>query len=310
MHVAPPKKIPDCGPTADQQKSIFGSSPLFSLCKDICLGRVQSFIYYLPQSCEMKHSLIWTLGTLVFAFFVPLSVASMESVTIPKEMLTATARLSVSSTSCSVTCGLGYKAEEVCDIGSDGKRRSCTLRRSECLTNWICGVRHFTVLVGKPVKLRCLTSEEIGSESPSFSYSWRLARGIITTDDALFVPFKAPSYVIELSAAEEYDAGTYRCDVQLMKNYKLVKRIYFGLRVIPGNLVDLSFEKSLTEEQKLEAEKDKTQQNTTVVHFKWHHYSWQRRALVVFLVGIGSGVLGGVLLGTFFHSLLKNRSKS
>ncbi|XP_060089246.1 transmembrane protein 81 [Heteronotia binoei] len=247
-----------------------------------------------------------TLGTLVLAFFVPLSIASMESVTIPKQMSTATARLSVSSTSCSVTCGLGYKVEEVCDIGADGKRRYCTLRRSECLTNWLCGVRHFTVLVGKPFKLSCLTSEEIGPETQSFSYTWRLARGIITTDDAIFVPFKAPSYVIELSSAEEYDAGTYRCDVQFMKNYKLVKRIYFGLRVIPGNLVDLNFEKSLALEEKSEAEKNKTQQNTTIALLKWQHYSWRQRALLMFLVGIGTGVLGGVLLGTFLHSLLKN----
>ncbi|XP_077190811.1 transmembrane protein 81 [Paroedura picta] len=248
-----------------------------------------------------------TLGTLAFAFFVPLTVASMISVTIPKALITATARLSVSSTSCSVTCGLGYKAEEICDIGSDGQRRHCTLQRSECLTNWLCGVRHFTVLVGKPLKLSCLTSEEIGPETQSFSYTWRLARGIITTDDPLFVPFKAPSYVIELSPAEEYDAGTYRCDVQFMKNYKIVKRIYFGLRVIPGNLVDLNFEKSLTQEQKTEAEKEKTEQNTTTSLLKWQHYSWQQRALLVFLVGIGSGVLGGVLLGIFLHSLLKNR---
>ncbi|XP_054835408.1 transmembrane protein 81 [Eublepharis macularius] len=250
-----------------------------------------------------------TLGTLAFAFFIAPSAASTESVTIPKELSTVTARLSVSSTSCSVTCGLGYKVEEVCDIGPDGKRRYCSLLRSECLTNWLCGVRHFTVLVGKPFKFSCLTSEEIGPETQSFSYTWRLARGIITTDDAHFVPFKTPSYIIKLSPTEEYDAGTYRCDVQLMKTYKLVKRIYFGLRVIPGNLVDLNFEKSLILEQKLE-DKEKNQQNVSVVFHKWQHYSWRQRALLVFLVGIGSGVLGGILLGIFLHSLLKNRSES
>nr|XP_056700808.1 transmembrane protein 81 [Euleptes europaea] len=246
-----------------------------------------------------------TFGTVAFAFFVPLSIAAMELVTIPKELSTATARLLVSSTSCSVTCGLGYKVEKLCDIGADGKRRYCTQRRSECLTNWLCGMQHFTVLVGKPFKLSCLTTEEIGPETQSFRYTWRLARGIITTDDALFVPFKTPSYIIELSPAEEYDAGTYRCDVQFMKNYKLVKKIYFGLRVIPGNLVDLNFEKSLIQEQKPEAEKENNQQNTTIVLLKWQHYSWRQRALLLFLVGIGSGVLGGVLLGTFLHCLLK-----
>lgn len=244
-------------------------------------------------------------GTLTFACFVHFSTTSLETVTIPERLKSASARVSVSSTSCSVTCGLGYKVDEICQVGPDGKRRHCTHRRSDCLTNWICGIQHFTALVGKSFELSCLTSQEIGPETPSFSYSWRLARGIITTDDTLFRPLKVPNYIIKLSPAEEHDAGTYRCDVQLMKTYKLVKRIYFGLHVIPGNLVDLNFEKFLTLEQKLESEKGKDQQNTTSPLIQWQGHSWRRRALLVFLVGIGSGVLGGILLGTLLRYLLK-----
>ncbi|XP_062975365.1 transmembrane protein 81 [Elgaria multicarinata webbii] len=250
------------------------------------------------------------LGTLALAFFIPLSMASAETVTIPKELKAATARVSVSSTSCSVTCGLGYKVEERCQVNPQGERRGCTKRRVDCLANWICGMRHFTILVGKPFELSCLTPHEIGPETQSFSYTWRLARGIITTDDALFMPFKAPSFVIKLSPAEEYDAGTYRCDVQFMRTYKMVKRIYFGLRVIPGQLVELNFDKSLTLEQKLESENGNNQQNTNTtaapVRKQWS--SWRHRAVFVFVVGIGSGVIGGVLLHTLLYYLLRVRS--
>ncbi|XP_034623084.1 transmembrane protein 81 [Trachemys scripta elegans] len=250
-------------------------------------------------------------GTLAFGFYLPLLAASLETVTIPEQLKSAVAKVLVSTTSCSVTCGLGFKVEEMCQIDPHGKRSHCNFRRSDCLTNWICGLLHFTVPIGKPFKLSCLTSEMIGVGSQAFIYTWRLARGIITTDDLLFKPFKTPSYVIKLSPAKESDAGTYRCDVQLMKTFKLVKRIYFGLRVIPNDLVDLNFQKSLTLEQKLAAnEKEGNQQNGTSVVVQWHQQSWQRRALLVFLIGIGSGVAGGVLVGTVLYFLLEARRKN
>ncbi|XP_067387793.1 transmembrane protein 81 [Emydura macquarii macquarii] len=250
-------------------------------------------------------------GTLAFIFYLPLLMASLETVTIPEQLKSAVAKVLVSTTSCSVTCGLGFKVEEICEVGSNGKRSHCNFRRSDCLTNWICGLLHFTVPIGKPFELSCLTSEMIGVGSQAFVYTWRLARGIITTDDVLFKPFKAPSYVIKLSPAKESDAGTYRCDVQLMKTFKLVKRIYFGLRMIPSDLVALNFQKSLTLEQKLAAnEKEGNKQNVTSVIVQWQQHSWQRRAWFVFLIGIGSGVTGGVLVGTLLYFLLQVRRKN
>ncbi|XP_042318732.1 transmembrane protein 81 [Sceloporus undulatus] len=250
------------------------------------------------------------LGTLALAYFVPLSMASDElvtsPVTIPQKLSAASARVSVSSTSCSTTCGLGYKVEEICQVKPTGERRDCIKRRLDCLSNWICGMVHFTIPVGKPFELSCLTTEEIGPETQSFSYTWRLARGIITTDDALFIPFKTPGFVIKFSPTEEYDAGTYRCDVQLMKTYKIVKRIYFGLRVIPSHLVDLNFDKSLTEEQKLEIKNEKNQPNATAAPAQKQPQSWRQKAVIVFLIGIGSGVVGGVLLHTLLYRLLKS----
>ncbi|XP_019369822.1 PREDICTED: transmembrane protein 81 [Gavialis gangeticus] len=250
------------------------------------------------------------LGTFTFAFCLPTAV-SLETVTIPEKLKSATVKVSVSTTSCSVTCGLGFKVEEVCELGPDGKRRHCTFRRSDCLTSWICGLLHFTVPVGKPFELSCLTSEMIGIGSQAFIYTWRLARGIITTNDVLFKSIKTPSYVIKLSPAKESDAGTYRCDVQLMKTFKLVKRIYFGLRVIPTDLIELKFYKSLTLEQKLaEYKKEGNGGNGTIFLSRWQQDSWQRRALVVFVVGIGSGVAAAILVGAVLFFLLKARRKN
>uniref|UniRef100_G1KPM2 Transmembrane protein 81 n=1 Tax=Anolis carolinensis TaxID=28377 RepID=G1KPM2_ANOCA len=213
-----------------------------------------------------------TLGTLL-AVFLLISMASDEPpsspITIPKPLSDATARVAISSTSCSTTCGLGYKVEERCKITTSGERQHCSKRRVDCLNNWICGMVHFTVLVGKPFEFSCLNTEEVGPETQSFSYTWRVARGIITTDDALFKPFKSSGFVINFSPAEEYDAGTYRCDVQFMKTYKIVKRIYVGIRVIPGRLVDLNFDKSLNEEQKLEMNEENE------LNFLPHHVAWR-----------------------------------
>uniref|UniRef100_A0A8D0BW88 Transmembrane protein 81 n=1 Tax=Salvator merianae TaxID=96440 RepID=A0A8D0BW88_SALMN len=257
---------------------------------------------------RVKSNSFIVFAILAFAFFLPLSLAFDVTVTIPKELITASGRVLVSCTSCSVTCGLGYKVEEICEVRPNGERRDCIQKRVECLTNWVCGMRHFTVPVGEPFELRCLSPEEIGPETQSFSYSWRLSRGIITTDDALFSPLKVPSFVLKLSPVEEYDAGTYRCDVQFMKNYRIVKRIYFGVRVIPGHLVDLNFDKSLTLEQMLGSENEKNQTNTVTTPSQERWQSWRQRAVFVFAVGIGSGVVGGALLHTLLYCFLKDRS--
>ncbi|XP_060628918.2 transmembrane protein 81 [Anolis sagrei] len=256
-----------------------------------------------------KAQVSLSLGTLLLTVFALLSMASNEPpsspITIPKPLSDATARVAISSTSCSTTCGLGYKVEERCKITPNGERQQCSKRRVDCLSNWICGMVHYTVLVGESFEFSCLNTEEVGPETQSFSYTWRVARGIISTDDALFKPFKSSGFVINFSPVEEYDAGTYRCDVQFMKTYKIVKRIYVGIRVIPGHLVDLNFDKSLNEEQKLEIMNEGNEQNATAAPIEEQLKSWQQRAAFMFLIGIGSGALGGILLHTLLYYLLK-----
>ncbi|KAF4018231.1 TMEM81 [Cervus elaphus hippelaphus] len=235
------------------------------------------------------------LGSLVLAFCLPLVVTLPKTLAIPEKLQEAVGKVVVNATTCTVTCGLGFKEETVCEVGPDGVRRKCKSQRLECLTSWVCGMLHFTVLIGKEFKLSCLSPDilEIGQEA--FRFTWRLARGIISTDDEVFKPFQASSYFIKFQSIQEYDSGTYQCDVQLLKNLRLVKRLYFGLRVLPPNLVNLNFNQSLTEHQKLVDEG---------LEVSLDNYSrpqpppWRKKVAVAVGVGVAGGVTAGVLVST------------
>ncbi|NXK46314.1 TMM81 protein, partial [Chauna torquata] len=245
------------------------------------------------------------LGMLPWAFYLPLAV-SFQKVTIPAELKSVVAKIAVNASSCSVTCGLGVKVEEMCEITPAGERRNCTLRRSPCVTSWGCGLLHFTVPVGKPFTFSCLTSDTVNFGSRAYSCTWRLAPGLITMNDVLFGPFKNPGFVVRFSPTRESDAGTYRCDVRMLKTFKIIKRIYFGVRVIRNDLVDLNFQKSLTREQKLAAnDEEGIKENSTHIEVQQHQHFWQRKSFYKSLIGIGSGVLGVVLLSLAFRFLQK-----
>ncbi|KFV06604.1 Transmembrane protein 81, partial [Tauraco erythrolophus] len=236
------------------------------------------------------------LGMLLCAFYLPL-VASLGKVTIPAELKSAVATVVVNTTSCSVTCGLGFRLEEMCEVTPAGERRNCTVRRSDCLTSWVCGLLHVTVPVGKPFQFSCLTLDVVGFGSGAYGYTWRIARGLITTNDVLFRPFKNPDPVVRFSTTRESDAGTYRCDVQVLKTFRVIKRVYFGVRVIQNDLVDLNFQKSLTWEQKLAAKKEEGNvENGTHEEGQEQQPFWQGELFYACVLGVGSGVTAGVLV--------------
>ncbi|NWH68164.1 TMM81 protein, partial [Geococcyx californianus] len=249
----------------------------------------------------LRNSLI--LRILPCAFYLPL-LASVGNFTIPAELKTAVVKVAVRSTSCSVTCGVGFKLEEMCELTPFGGRRNCTLRRTECLTKWVCGIHYFTVPVGKAFQISCLTSDtgSFGNQA----YNWGFARGIITTKDELFKPFENTNSFIKFSPIREADAGTYRCDVQMSKTFRMIKRIYFGLRVARNDLVELNFQKSLTWEQKLETNKKEgsTESSTREKEQKQRRF-WREELIYECLVGAGSGVLAGVLVSVALCCLKK-----
>ncbi|NXJ67197.1 TMM81 protein, partial [Rostratula benghalensis] len=246
------------------------------------------------------------LGVFSCAFYLPL-VVSLDKVTVPAEVEAAVLKYPVNATSCSVTCGPGVKLEEMCEITPAGERRNCTLRRSYCLTSWVCGLLHFTIPVGQPFQFSCLTTDPASSGGQAYSYTWRLAQGLITTNDVLFKPFHRLESVVQFSPTKESHAGTYRCDVRVLKTLKVIKRVYFGVRVVQKNVVDLNFEKFLTREQKLAAnqELEYYPDNGTRGEVQEQGYFLQGGLFSEGLIGVASGVLGGVLLSVALYYLQK-----
>ncbi|KAK1329403.1 hypothetical protein QTO34_011587 [Cnephaeus nilssonii] len=242
------------------------------------------------------------LGSLVLAFYMPFVMTSPKTLAIPEKLQEAVGKVIVNATTCTVTCGLGYKEETVCEVGPDGVRRKCKSQRLECLTNWICGMLHFTVLKGKKFELSCLSSDilEIGQEE--FRFTWRLARGIISTNDEVFKPFRASSHFVKFRSIQEEDSGTYRCDVQLLKNLRLVKRLYFGVRVLPPRLVKLNFQQSLTEDQKLV---DEGLEVNLGNYSRPYRPPWRKKVAIALGIGIASGVFSTVSLGIALYSGLR-----
>ncbi|KAF3860808.1 hypothetical protein F7725_001063, partial [Dissostichus mawsoni] len=77
--------------------------------------------------------------------------------------------------------------------------------------------------------------------------SWRYARGIISSDDTLFARWNAPLLErVILDPVMEEDAGTYRCVVQ-DASFRRVKRVYWGIRVLPSSVLNLDYESSLAQ---------------------------------------------------------------
>lgn len=250
----------------------------------------------------MTLAISFILGSLVLAFYLPFAMTLPKTLAIPKKLQEAVGTVIVNATTCTVTCGLGYKEETVCEVGPDGVRRKCKSQRLECLTNWICGMLHFTVLAGKKFELSCLSSDILAIGQEAFRFTWRLARGIISADDELFKPFRASSHFVRFRSIQEADSGTYRCDVQLLKNLRIVKRLYFGLRVLSPKLVKLNFQQSLTEDQKLADEG---------LEVDLGNYSRPRRppsrkkVAVALGIGIASGVFVSASLGIALCSGLR-----
>ncbi|NXT75137.1 TMM81 protein, partial [Zapornia atra] len=245
------------------------------------------------------------LGILSGAFYLQLVVA-FRQVNIPAELGSVGATVTVNTTSCSATCGLGFKLEELCEVTPAGERRNCTVRRTGCLTNWVCGLFHFTVPQGKASHFSCLSSDEVRLGSRAYSYTWGFAQGLITTKDGLFRPFRTPHAILRFSHTTESDAGTYRCDVQMVETSKVIRRVYFGVRVIPNDLADLNFQKSLTWEQKLAAnEAGGSRENSTHEEVQEQQDFWQGELFYRCLVALGGGLMGGAVVSVALYSLQK-----
>nr|XP_020470715.1 transmembrane protein 81 [Monopterus albus] len=122
---------------------------------------------------------------------------------------------------------------------------------------------------------------------------WRYARGIISSDDSLFVRWEAPQLDrIILDPVSEKDAGTYCCDVQ-DTTFRRVKRVYWGVRVLPAGVINLDYENSLAQ-----WESTGNQQNQTMSDQQDHRMTFLYMVLLsLALAGVGAGLM---LLGVYW----------
>ncbi|KAK1152233.1 transmembrane protein 81-like [Acipenser oxyrinchus oxyrinchus] len=193
------------------------------------------------MSCR---SLAWLI--LASWLFRPAASRQTTTPTFPPELASMTSFVVINSSQCSTTCGIGLRTETLCLLTANARHEGCRKQKVSCVENWVCGMKTLTVIVGRGQVLNCLSEvmEEIGRYK--FLFSWRYARGIVTTDDAYFKRYltKAVDKLV-LNPVLETDAGTYRCDVQ-DASYKMVKRAYFGLKVLPPAMVHLEYAKALS----------------------------------------------------------------
>ncbi|NXK89827.1 TMM81 protein, partial [Formicarius rufipectus] len=216
---------------------------------------------------------------------------ALDAITFPPELLHTVVKVALNSTPCSVTCGLGLKVELMCEVTPAGERHNCSLVPSLCLGTWMCGIRHLSLRAGQPLRLGCLIKDLAGFGNHTYSYTWRWAPGLITTDDVLFNPLRSHRPIFKLPVATEAAAGTYRCDVRVREDSRLVKRIYFGLRVILSDLVNLNFQESLSWQQKL------GQGSARNGSWKWLEHFWEKEEFYGTALGVGSVALGVIVVG-------------
>ncbi|CAG6021976.1 unnamed protein product, partial [Menidia menidia] len=185
----------------------------------------------------------------------------------PSEVDEVPVEVIADSSPCSATCGLGIKTQTLCLL-KDSKTaledqpkipptqqesEDCRARKVRCLESWQCGLTTMTVMSGQKVEIDCLGEVMEAMGRFSWRVSWRYARGIITSDDALFQCWEAPHLDrVVMESVREEDAGTYRCDVQ-DTSLRRVKRIYWGVRVLPVGVFSLDLQSSVARNEKAES---------------------------------------------------------
>ncbi|KAK2851982.1 hypothetical protein Q5P01_008258 [Channa striata] len=115
-----------------------------------------------------------------------------------------------------------------------------------------------TVTSGQRVEIDCLAEVIETMGKLSWRVTWRHVKGVISSDNSLFVRWKAPHLDrVIFDPIAEKDAGTYQCDVQDV-NFRRVKIIYWGIRVLPQEFLNLDYDSALAQWQ------SRDQQNQTV----------------------------------------------
>ncbi|KAM4701923.1 transmembrane protein 81 [Discoglossus pictus] len=215
--------------------------------------------------------------------------------TIPSNIREVTSKALITTTPCSATCGLGHKTEKRCIVRTSGRYTDCSINVVYCVISWMCGINTFTLTIGEYFSANCKVKQHETFGDKKLYYTWKVARGIVTSDDKMFRILRTMNDSVIFPAIKEADAGTYRCDVQTAFDLKEVKRLYFGIKVVSALMVDLNFEKYLISRQKLEAMGDTLPGNRNITEEE--PPSFGTRGYIVVGVGCSLGILGGVGIG-------------
>ncbi|XP_029102948.1 transmembrane protein 81 [Scleropages formosus] len=156
-----------------------------------------------------------------------------------QELAEVPAQVVSRSSPCSATCGPGTRVQELCWLDAQGASRDCRERQVPCVLTRQCALSTQTVEVGGRVELDCLGTLKFSTVRYRYIFSWRFARGVITTQGPLFERWRAPRIDrVILDPVQESDAGTYWCDLK-DASHRMLKQVYFGVRVLPKRWVNL-----------------------------------------------------------------------
>ncbi|TNN80056.1 Transmembrane protein 81 [Liparis tanakae] len=226
----------------------------------------------------------------------PISLEEVDSM--PLEVI-------VDSSPCSATCGLGIKTQTLCLL-KDGETATEEVTSKDgtevkCLESWQCGLRTMTVTSGQRLEIDCLGEVMEAMGRFSWRVAWRYARGIITSDDSLFIRWDAPLLDrVILDPIREEDAGTYCCVVQDV-TLRRVKRAYWGIRVLPSGFLNLDYESSLAQ-----WDLPGNQQNETVSDQHDH----KTDLLYTILISLSlSGIAAGLMLLLLYWTVKRSEPR-
>ncbi|XP_044141652.1 transmembrane protein 81 [Bufo gargarizans] len=236
----------------------------------------------------------------LFLISLAQDMEDLIAVTIPRAIETVSIRAVIETTECSVTCGIGSKVEKRCLVDRFGIHKDCEVVRVECLSNWLCGPQVSTLRVGDPFTMDC-QMPPTGILGGRKIYYWRIAPGIISVNDNYFRPLKVWNSTIVFDSIQEKNAGTYRCDVQREDDLKLVKRIYFGIRIITPGIIDINYDKYLISKQKLAALAERLNAQDVLKKLELYGGGYT-------YVGIGSAV--GIVTGLVILVLIRCTCRS
>ncbi|XP_053311874.1 transmembrane protein 81-like [Spea bombifrons] len=238
-----------------------------------------------------------------------IDLQNLKAVTVPDRLKGVSVKMVVESSPCSTSCGLGNKKEKRCIVGPSGKREDCETVSVSCVVSWICGMTSYTLTVGQPFTMNCLIVPAEGQSNQGLNYYWYNTKGQVTTQDDLFRPLRIRYFNITFPAIKESDAGSYRCDVQHALDFKLIKRVYYAVKVIPPSLVNLNYGKSLMRESELEAMAAQKQKLTKGNLSEKVKAILESHNFIIFGVGGSAAVIVGGAFWGFFYLIRKRRRK-